>query len=58
MGVFAEEEVNYRGRLFLTGALRFDDHSAFGGQFNWVTYPKASVSWLVSDEPWFHSELL
>jgi outer membrane receptor protein involved in Fe transport len=58
VGLFAEEEVNYRGRLFLTGALRFDDHSAFGGQFNWVTYPKASVSWLVSEEPWFHSGLL
>src|SRR6185503_10758195 len=40
-------------RLFLTGALRFDDNSAFGRDYNATTYPKASVSWLVSDEPFF-----
>ena len=30
-------------RLFLTGALRFDDNSAFGSNFDLTTYPKASV---------------
>ena len=40
-------------RLFVTGALRFDDNSAFGKNFDATVYPKASVSWLLSDEPFF-----
>ncbi len=52
-GAYVEEEVGYKDRLFVTGALRFDDNSAFGKDFNATTYPKASVSWLMSDEPFF-----
>ena len=37
----------------MTGALRFDDNSAFGKNFDATAYPKASVSWLLSDEPFF-----
>jgi outer membrane receptor protein involved in Fe transport len=39
--------------VFVTGAVRTDDHSAFGASFNRVVYPKASLSWVLSDEPWF-----
>ncbi len=53
LGVYAQEQVAWRDRLFLTAALRSDDHSAFGSGFNRVTYPKLSVSYVVSDEPWF-----
>ena len=52
---FVEEEIGLKERLFVTGALRFDDNSAFGKNFNATVYPKASASWLVSDEPFFHS---
>ena len=52
-GVFVEELVGYRDRLFVTGAVRSDQNSAFGTQFQRVFYPKASVSWLVSDESFF-----
>ena len=52
-GVFVEELVGYRDRLFVTGALRSDQNSAFGTKFQRVFYPKASVSWLVSDEGFF-----
>ena len=52
-GAYIEEEVAVKDRLFVTGALRFDDNSAFGRDFNATTYPKASVSWLLSDEPFF-----
>jgi hypothetical protein len=34
-------------------ALRSDQNSAFGTNFQSVLYPKASVSWLVSQEPWY-----
>ena len=54
IGSYVEEEVNLKERLFVTGALRFDDNSAFGQNFDATVYPKASVSWLMSDEPFFH----
>ena len=55
IGSFVEEEIAVKERLFVTGALRFDDNSAFGSNFNLTTYPKASASWLLSEEPFFHS---
>ena len=54
IGTFVEQEVSFKERLFVTGAVRFDDHSAFGRNFNATAYPKASVSWLVSEEPFFN----
>jgi TonB-linked SusC/RagA family outer membrane protein len=53
LGLFVEEAVALRDRLFLTGALRTDQNSAFGTKFQRVIYPKASVSWLVSEEDFF-----
>ena len=53
IGAFAEEQLNYKDRLFLTGALRVDDNSSFGSDFNAIVFPKASVSYVLSDEPFF-----
>jgi TonB-dependent starch-binding outer membrane protein SusC len=58
IGTFVEQEVSVRDRLFLTGALRFDDNSAFGKNFDATVYPKVSASWLLSDEPFFHSGVI
>ena len=58
IGTYVEQEVNLRERLFVTGALRFDDNSAFGQNFNATVYPKASVSWLMSDEAFFRAGFL
>jgi TonB-linked SusC/RagA family outer membrane protein len=52
-GVFVEELVGYRDRLFGTIAVRSDQNSAFGTKFQRVFYPKASLSWLASDESFF-----
>ncbi|HZI42075.1 MAG TPA: SusC/RagA family TonB-linked outer membrane protein [Gemmatimonadaceae bacterium] len=52
-GIFAEELVGYRDRLFATVAVRSDQNSAFGTKFQRVFYPKASLSWLLSDEGFF-----
>jgi TonB-linked SusC/RagA family outer membrane protein len=54
IGSYVEEEINLKERLYVTGALRFDDNSAFGKNFDATVYPKASVSWLMSEEPFFH----
>jgi TonB-dependent starch-binding outer membrane protein SusC len=53
LGFFVQQQVGWMNRLFVTGALRFDDNSAFGSEFNQVIYPKAQVSWVVSEEPFF-----
>jgi TonB-dependent starch-binding outer membrane protein SusC len=53
LGFFVQQQVGWMNRLFVTGALRFDDNSAFGSEFNRVVYPKAQVSWVVSEEPFF-----
>lgn len=52
-GTFIEEQVGINDRLFLTAAVRGDDNSAFGAQFDFITYPKLSASWVISDEPFF-----
>jgi hypothetical protein len=46
LGGYIEEQFGLWERLFLTGALRVDDGSAFGSNYSSVVYPKASVSWL------------
>ena len=49
----------WKNRLFLTAAFRGDDNSAFGKNFNAVYYPKFSLSWVASDEPFLaHSSLI
>ncbi|HEU4631393.1 MAG TPA: SusC/RagA family TonB-linked outer membrane protein, partial [Gemmatimonadaceae bacterium] len=51
VGGFIQEQVIWNDRLFLTGAVRTDDNSAFGTNFNAVTYPKFSASYVLSEEP-------
>ena len=46
LGVFVEEQAAIRDRLFLTAAVRTDQNSAFGTNFQRVYYPKASLSWV------------
>ena len=45
LGYFAQEQFAFRDRLFVTGALRTDQNTAFGTQFASVTYPSAQVAW-------------
>lgn len=53
LGVFVQERLSWKNRIFITGALRGDDNSAFGENFDFVTYPKLSGTWVVHEEPWF-----
>jgi TonB-linked SusC/RagA family outer membrane protein len=52
-GLFAEQKLSYADRLFLAGGVRVDGGSTFGNSISTVVYPKASVSWVVSREPFF-----
>ena len=53
LGLFLQEQAGFNDRLFVTAAVRTDQNSAFGTNFQHVVYPKASVSWVVSDEGFF-----
>ena len=53
LGYYAQEQIAVRDRLFFTLAARSDQNSAFGTKFQNVVYPKASVSYIISDESFF-----
>ena len=57
VGVFAQQQFALNERLYFTGALRVDNNSAFGADLDWVTYPKASVSWVATEEPMVRDRL-
>lgn len=52
-GVYIEQALNVGDRLFLTAAVRSDQNSAFGTNFQSILYPKASMSYLISQEEWW-----
>ena len=52
-GLYLQEQLSRNNRLFLTAAVRGDDNSAFGENFQAAIYPKFSASWVVSEEPFF-----
>jgi TonB-linked SusC/RagA family outer membrane protein len=53
LGFYLQEQLGWRDRLFLTAAVRADDNSAFGQNFDRVYYPKFSASWVISEEPFW-----
>jgi TonB-linked SusC/RagA family outer membrane protein len=57
LGYYAQQQFAWQNRLFLTGAVRVDNNSAFGKDVKWVTYPKASLSWVLNEEPFFEQHM-
>ncbi len=53
LGFYVQEMVGFKNRLFATAAVRVDDNSAFGQNFSLVVYPKAQLSYVISDEDFF-----
>ena len=53
IGRFIEERVAFKNRLFVSGALRSDDNTSFGKRFGNILYPRLSMSWVASEEPFF-----
>lgn len=52
-GFFGEYQFAMRNLLFLKAGARVDGSSAFGKDFGWMVFPKASISYVISDESWF-----
>ena len=53
VGFYGQQQLSLDDRLFLTVAARVDNNSAFGPTLHRVVYPKASISYVMSDEPYF-----
>ena len=58
IGFYIQEELSINDRIFLTGAVRFDDNSAFGSDLSPETYPKVSATWTLSDESFWNVDLV
>jgi TonB-dependent starch-binding outer membrane protein SusC len=54
-GFFVQNAFDLRDRYFLTLGLRVDGNSAFGSDFGLQAYPRASFSYVVSDEDFWPS---
>jgi TonB-dependent starch-binding outer membrane protein SusC len=50
MGLYIQQQVGWKNRAFLTAAVRGDDNSAFGTEYDAAIYPKLSGTWVVSEE--------
>jgi hypothetical protein len=50
VGMYVQQEMSVRDRLFLTAAVRGDDNSAFGASYDAAIYPKFSGTWVLSEE--------
>lgn len=57
VGGFVQQQFAWKDRVFLAASVRGDDNSAFGNDFGFIVYPGASLSWVVSEEPWFMNRL-
>jgi TonB-linked SusC/RagA family outer membrane protein len=57
VGMYVQQQVAWKNRLFVTAALRGDDNSAFGEDYKAAYYPKVSLSWVVNEEPFWQDHL-
>jgi TonB-dependent starch-binding outer membrane protein SusC len=49
VGGFISQQLNWNEKLYLTLAARGDKNSAFGKNFGFITYPSASLSYVVTE---------
>lgn len=53
VGVYVQQQVGWNDRAFVTAAVRADDNSAFGIDFDAAIYPKLMATWVISEEPFW-----
>jgi len=58
LGVYVQQQFEFNDRVFLTAAVRGDDNSAFGTDFDAAIYPKFSGAWVMSEEEFFDVSFL
>ena len=50
VGLWVQEQLDWENRIFLTAAVRGDDNSAFGENYEAAVYPKISATWVLHEE--------
>ena len=59
VGLYIQEQLAFGDNFFITGAIRADDNSAFGAEFDRATYPKLSATWTLEEPfavaPWLET---
>ena len=53
LSAYFQQQLAWRDRVFLNGAMRGDQNTAFGSNIGWIWYPSVSGSWVISDEGFF-----
>ncbi len=53
LGFYVDQNFGWRDRVFLSGGARLDKSSAFGTGYPSVVYPRAGLSWVISEEDVF-----
>ena len=51
--IFAGVDLDYLDRYILLLSVRQEGSSLFGQEERWQTYPRAAVTWVASEEPWW-----
>ena len=52
---FARATYGIKDRYFINGVVRRDGASVFGANNKYATFPGGSLSWVMSNEPWFRN---
>ncbi|MEZ4416856.1 MAG: TonB-dependent receptor [Gemmatimonadota bacterium] len=52
-GFYFDEQLSLYGKLYLGAGFRVDAGSSFGDQVAWETYPKGTISYVISEEDFF-----
>ncbi len=54
VGLYVQQQFGWQNRAFFTAAVRADDNSAFGAEFDAAIYPKVSATWVLHEEPFWN----
>ncbi len=50
LGLYIQQQMDWENRIFVTAAVRGDDNSAFGENYEAAIYPKVSATWVLHEE--------
>jgi TonB-dependent starch-binding outer membrane protein SusC len=54
VGGYLQQQFDWEQRIFVTAAVRMDDNSAFGAEFDAAVYPKISATWVMHEEDFWN----
>ena len=58
MGIFVQQQLGYRDRVYVTPGFRLEESSTFGEDQGTESLPRVGASWVVSEEDWFEDSFV